>query len=85
MTPERGRKKLMLKLPEVRHFLASPASEPLSDLFESYDLAVDALDRFRVERPTDEQRVHEYERLCQDIEQEVVAYCSERHGQQSRR
>ncbi len=43
MSKERGRKQLMLKVPEVRHFLASPANETLGDLFESYDLAVSAL------------------------------------------
>ena len=42
MSRERGRKKLMLRMPEIRHFLASPASETLSDHFESYDLAADS-------------------------------------------
>lgn len=84
MSRERGRKKLMLRIPEIRHFLASSASETLSDLFESYDLAADSLERFRTASPTDELRVLEYEGLCREIEAEVVVYCDERYGKQMR-
>jgi len=84
MSRERGRKKLMLRIPEIRHFLASPASETLSDLYESYDLAADCLERFRAASPTDERRVLEYEGLCREIEAEVVVYCGERYGKQMR-
>ena len=84
MSRDRGRKKLMLKVPEVRHFLAFPASETLSELFESYDLAVSALEHFRAARPADEVLILEYERLCRDIEEEVVLYCDGRCGKHMR-
>lgn len=84
MSRERGRKKLMLKIPEVRHLLASSASETLGDLCETYDLATCALDRFRAEGRADEGRILEYERLCRDIEREVVTYCKEGYGRQMR-
>lgn len=84
MSKERGRKQLMLKVPEVRHFLASPASETLGDRFESYDLAVSAFERFRAASPADEPRILEYERLCRDIEQEVRVYFNGGFGRQAR-
>lgn len=72
-----GRNKLMLKLPALRDRLRSHVSDTIADLFESYDLATIALDRLRLERPTDVNRVHEYEDLCREIEHEVSRYCSE--------
>jgi hypothetical protein len=36
----------MMRIPEIRRCLVSVASETLSALFESYDLGVDALERF---------------------------------------
>ncbi|MBX5222252.1 hypothetical protein HJC02_15515 [Rhizobium sp. NLR4a] len=76
MSRERGRRKLMLRLPDVRHRLADVTSETLGEMFEAYDLAVDALDRFRNERPREDTLITEYEQLCREIEQEVVAYCT---------
>jgi hypothetical protein len=84
MSRDRGRKKLMLKVPEVRHVLALPASETLSELFESYDLALSALERFRAASPADKALILEYERLCSDIEEEVVLYCNGRTGKHMR-
>jgi len=84
MSRDRGRKKLMLKVPEVRHVLALPASETLSELFESYDLALSALERFRAASPADEALILEYERLCSDIEEEVILYCNGRCGKHMR-
>ncbi|MGA1832751.1 hypothetical protein [Rhizobium wenxiniae] len=72
-----GRNKLMLKLPALRDLLRSHVSDTIADLFESYDLATIALDRLRLERPIDVNRVHEYEDLCREIEREVSRYCSE--------
>jgi len=51
MSRERGRKRLMLKAPEIRHFPAFSASDTFGELFESYDLAVCALERFRAVSP----------------------------------
>lgn len=78
MSQERGRRKLMLRLPDIRHLLAGITSETLGELFEAYDLAVDALDRFRTQSPREDKLVQEYEELCLEIEQEVVVYCTSR-------
>lgn len=82
MSRERGRKKLMMRLPWVRDVLALQATETLFELFESYDLATDALDGFR--SAGDKTRIEEYEVLCQEIEQEVMVYCGEQLGRQMR-
>ncbi|MET3857638.1 MULTISPECIES: hypothetical protein [unclassified Rhizobium] len=78
MSRERGRRKLMLRLPDIRHLLAGVSSEALGEMFEAYDLAVDALDRFRNQWPREEKLVTEYEQICREIEQEIVVYCTER-------
>ncbi|AJD42508.1 hypothetical protein RGR602_CH03192 [Rhizobium gallicum bv. gallicum R602sp] len=76
MSRERGRRKLMLRLPDIRQVLAGQANETLGEIFESYDLAVDALDRFRKQSPRKEALIREYEQLCREIEQEVLIYCT---------
>jgi hypothetical protein len=78
MGRERGRRKLMLRLPNIRHLLAEITNETLGEMFEAYDLAVDALDRFRIQRPKEDKLITEYEQLCREIEQEVVVYCTSR-------
>lgn len=78
MSQERGRRKLMLRLPDIRHLLAGMTNEALGEIFEAYDLAVDALERFRKQSPTEEKLISEYEELCREIEQEVVVYCKSR-------
>ncbi|MDR9763114.1 hypothetical protein RJJ37_26405 [Rhizobium redzepovicii] len=78
MSKERGRRKLMLRLPDIRHLLANKTSEALAEMFESYDLAADALERFRSKNPREDKLVSEYEQLCREIEQEVVVYCKNR-------
>ncbi|MBB3390602.1 MULTISPECIES: hypothetical protein [unclassified Rhizobium] len=78
MSLERGRRKLMLRLPDIRHLLAEITNETLGEMFEAYDLAVDALDRFRIQRPREDKLITEYEQLCREIEQEVVVYCTSR-------
>ena len=78
MSRERGRRKLMLRLPDIRHLLAGVSIEALGEMFEAYDLAVDALDRFRNQWPREEKLVTEYEQICREIEQETVVYCTER-------
>ncbi|MBP2449055.1 hypothetical protein [Rhizobium leguminosarum] len=76
MGKERGRRKLMLRLPEFRRALVDQASEALGEIFEAYDLAVDALDRFRRQHPRPQMLINEYEQVCREIEQEVVVYCT---------
>lgn len=76
MSRERGRRKLMLRLPDIRHLLATMTNETLGEMFEAYDLAIDALERFRIQ--SEDKLVREYEQLCYEIEQEVVVYCTRR-------
>ncbi len=78
MSRERGRRKLMLRLPDIRHLLKGATGDTLGEMFEAYDLAVDALDRFRNQSPREEKLISEYEQLCREIEQEVVVYCRDR-------
>ena len=68
----------MLRLPDIRHRLADMTTEAFGELFEAYDLAVDALDRFRTQKPREDKLITEYEQLCREIEQEVVVYCRDR-------
>ncbi|MGR9171071.1 hypothetical protein [Rhizobium sp. KDH_Rht_773_N] len=78
MSRERGRRKLMLRLPDIRHRLVGMTNETLGEMFEAYDLAVDALDRFRNQHPREDRLIAEYEQLCLEIEREIVVYCSDR-------
>jgi hypothetical protein len=78
MSRERGRRKLMLRLPDIRHRLVGMTGETLGEIFEAYDLAVDALDRFRNGCPREDKLITEYEQLCLEIEQEVAVYCADR-------
>ncbi|NEJ72041.1 hypothetical protein GR197_16075 [Rhizobium phaseoli] len=76
MGKERGRRKLMLRLPEFRRALTDQASEALGEIFEAYDLAADALDRFRRQHPRQQTLITEYEQVCREIEHEVAVYCT---------
>jgi hypothetical protein len=78
MNRERGRRRLMLRLPDIRHILADEPTETLGEMFEAYALAADALDRFRKQTPKQQSLVTEYSQLCRDIEQEVMIYCARR-------
>lgn len=68
----------MLRLPDIRHRLAGISNETLGEMFDAYDLAVDTLDRFRTQRPSEDRLITEYEQLCLEIEQEVAVYCADR-------
>jgi hypothetical protein len=78
MSQERGRRRLMLRLPDIREVLSEEPTETLGDMFESYALAADALDRFRKETPRPDGLIAEYSELCREIECEVVIYCTGR-------
>ncbi|EJC81048.1 hypothetical protein Rleg4DRAFT_2718 [Rhizobium leguminosarum bv. trifolii WSM2297] len=74
---ERGRKKLMLKLPALRDQLQLLPNDAIDELFESYELATTALDRFSFNAEANSKLIAEYEQLCRDIEAEVVALCAQ--------
>lgn len=62
----------MLRLPELRGALADQYSEALGEIFEAYDLATNALERFQKQHPGQQTLINEYEQICREIEQEVV-------------
>ncbi|ARM90141.1 hypothetical protein RHEC894_CH03888 [Rhizobium sp. CIAT894] len=68
---ERGRKKLMLKLPALRDRLRLLSNDTINELFESYELATSALDHFSSHSEANSKLIAEYEQLCSDIEAEV--------------
>jgi hypothetical protein len=74
----------MLRLPDIRHRFARMTSETLGEMFEAYDFAVDALERFRNKRPREDTLITEYGHLCREIEQEVVVYFIGRWSVRSR-
>ncbi|TXI11962.1 MAG: hypothetical protein E6Q76_01750 [Rhizobium sp.] len=72
---QRGLWRLMLKLPAVRGKLQILAarSGQLDDLFEAYEEASHALERFRRE-DRGSRLVEEYETVCRDIEADIIQH-----------
>jgi hypothetical protein len=68
----RGLWRLILKLPALRGQLQIIAAQTtdLNELFEAYEMAASALERFRKEE--DRTRVREYETVCSAIEEDVI-------------
>jgi hypothetical protein len=69
----RGRARLMLRLPSAREALRVSHARILSELFEDYELASCALHRFR-QGSEEEQHIlaSEYQECCAAIEHEVL-------------
>jgi hypothetical protein len=63
----------MLRLPHLREKLADATSPGLLEIFEHYDLAVSRRDSFRVD-PGKTDLTEEYDRVCHDLEQEIMRY-----------
>jgi hypothetical protein len=74
----------MLRLPGIRACLSAEPSEALGDMFESYFLAADALDRLMRETPKQPSLIAEYTELCREIEQEVLIHCTDKRQIQHR-
>ncbi|MBP1886844.1 hypothetical protein J2Z50_005147 [Ensifer mexicanus] len=74
---QRGLLKLMLKLPALRGKLQllSARDPSLQSLFEAYDEATSMLDRQRSSQLQDRAVLTEYELICREIEEEVIAIC----------
>ncbi|THK37779.1 hypothetical protein EHS39_12015 [Ensifer sp. MPMI2T] len=74
---QRGLLKLMLKLPVLRGKLQllSSRNSSLPSLCEAYDEATSMLDRQRSGQLQDRAVVTEYELICREIEEEVIAIC----------
>ncbi|TGR65749.1 hypothetical protein EN837_21805 [bacterium M00.F.Ca.ET.194.01.1.1] len=70
----RGLWRLMLKLPALRGQLQIIAAQTtdLNELFEAYEMAASALERFRKEE--DRTRVREYETICSAIEEDIIQH-----------
>ena len=79
---QRGLLKLMLKLPVIRGQLQllSTRNASLESLCEAYDDATSMLDRQRGRQPPDTAVLAEYESICREIEEEVIALCLTREG-----
>ena len=70
----RGLWRLLLKLPALRGQLQIIAAQTtdLNELFEAYEMAASALERFRKEE--DRTRVREYETVCSAIEEDIIQH-----------
>ncbi|MDK4717272.1 hypothetical protein [Rhizobium sp. CNPSo 4039] len=74
-TAQRGLWRLMLKLPALRGRLQILAarSRQFDDLFEAYEEASHALERFQREGKGN-RLVEEYEAVCRDIEADIIQH-----------
>jgi hypothetical protein len=74
----RGLVKLMLKMPALRGRLQilSATNAGMFSLCGAFEEASTTLERLRKEKSqVDQAVVREYERLCDDIEREIIAMC----------
>ncbi|MGF6157294.1 hypothetical protein M2267_002553 [Ensifer sp. KUDG1] len=68
-----GRARLAMALPRHREQLRSAKDDQLNDLFEKYALAAKTLDTLQRELPLrQEDRIHDFQQLCLDLQAEVV-------------
>ncbi|MBY5324505.1 hypothetical protein ACC713_14330 [Rhizobium johnstonii] len=68
---EAGRRRLAMRLPHMRKLIMA-ACDPLElELFEAYQMAVEARDAVR-RRRFNPNLVREYDETCSDIEQHVI-------------
>ena len=69
---ERGRAKLMLRLPALRSELSQTRKPWLDELCEAYEVATAALEKFRhSNHENDRALIPEYETFCAEIEADV--------------
>ncbi|MBX5194357.1 hypothetical protein HJB82_03260 [Rhizobium sp. NZLR10] len=69
---EAGRRRLAMRLPEMRKLIME-ARDPLQlELFEAYQMAVEARDAVR-RRGFNSHRVREYDEVCVEIERHVIS------------
>lgn len=75
---QRGLLKLMLKMPALRGRLqiVSARDNNLLSLCGAFEEASATLDRLRRQRlESDAGKISEYERICDEIEQEIISIC----------
>jgi hypothetical protein len=75
----RGLVKLMLRVPALRERLqaVSASNADMFSLCGAYEDASSTLDRLRKEKSQKNPAIiSEYERLCEEIEQEIIEICS---------
>lgn len=74
---KQGLWKLMLKLPASRDEIQILATkhETLGDLCEAYEEASEMLHMIRSAESLDRKLLHEYDRICNEIEGDVINYC----------
>ncbi|OOO19720.1 hypothetical protein BTE56_13390 [Agrobacterium pusense] len=79
VSQERGRLKLMLRLPRLRGRLqlVHNTQPTVANLFEAYDEASSTLERLRSQSEASSAMLEEYLRICDDIESDVIRLCLE--------
>ena len=70
---------MAMALPHHRERLRSVKDHGLYDLFEKYALAAKTLDALQREAPRREERIHDFEQLCLELQAEVVAVLDRLH------
>ncbi|SCB56999.1 hypothetical protein GA0061105_101842 [Rhizobium aethiopicum] len=68
---EAGRRRLAMRLPQMRALIMEVRDPWQLELFEAYQMAVEARDRLR-RRRFNQTLVREYEETCVEIEQHVI-------------
>jgi hypothetical protein len=71
---ELGRKKLMMKIPELRSQLREASGQTIEELFAAYQLAVSTRDRIRAHKGAPQQWHVEYDKLFAQMEQDIKKY-----------
>jgi len=68
---EAGRRRLAMRLPQMRTLIMESRDPWLLELFEAYQMAVEARDLVRGQ-PVNAKLVREYDETCFEIEQHVI-------------
>ncbi len=73
---ELGRKRLAMRLPQMRARIMIARNPSQLALFEAYELAVETRDRISM-IPAEAERFEEYSSICIEIEHDIVRRLSE--------
>lgn len=68
---EAGRRRLAMRLPHLRQRILQARTPWQLELFEAYQVAVEARDSLREEPPTSD-LLQEYDETCLEIEQHII-------------
>lgn len=68
---EAGRRRLAMRLPQLRKLIMESRDPSQLELFEAYQMAVEARDLVRGQ-PSSSKLIREYDQTCLEIEQHVI-------------